>query len=269
MSKSDSALADLSNPKGLVADTIIAIPSWQGGVEPQTQVCIDQLITHNIRAGNLIQLRKVFGSSIADNRNILAKILLDSKVKRILYIDTDMVFPPDAIQRMKKHDKLIVSGLAHSKRAPYAPNMYRKHGYTKWEPIGEWKEGELLKVDCIGGAFMLIKREVFEKVQAPWFASPGVIDHFILKVLKRGLDGILAWDRVERICGDIRKEFDEGTTERYVLGEDYYFSDMCHWNNIPIYVDTAMQIGHVGKYTFDFQDFKAQKDISEPEGVAV
>jgi hypothetical protein len=79
-----------------------------------------------------------------------------------LFIDADMVFPWDALDRLIAHDKDVV-GVAYRKRKP----PYEKIGVPcgeKTPPLNGLAEYEML-----GLGLVLVKRKVLEKIGAPWF----------------------------------------------------------------------------------------------------
>lgn len=243
-------------------DTWIGLPSYQGGIEPDTQICLDHLCYYNVQMKNLIQVKKVRGS-VVGNRNMIVREALKANVKRVLFIDTDMVFPPDALQRMKYWDKPVVSALAHSHNPPYVPNMYRRVERAGWKPILDWPEKEkLVKVDCIGGAFMLVDVDVLRKIEPPWFASPAIKEHVAWPEIEAYLYGEIdeaeLGERIKKAMKDVGFG-GKRWLDMPALGEDYYFSEKLRRADIPIHVDTTLKIGHIGKYTVDYQDFHAHQ----------
>jgi hypothetical protein len=107
-------------------------------------------------------------------RNSLVKSALqDPKVTHILFLDSDCITEEnarDALRTLLGTDLPIVSGLYRVKqdqfRYPYA--MWRKNGEA-YETIDKWDGGNTATVDAIGFGFVLIKREVLEKIGEPWF----------------------------------------------------------------------------------------------------
>ena len=109
---------------------------------------------------------------VARNK-VVEKFLSDSDAERLLFIDTDIVFHPEHVQLLVKHDKPVMSGLyftAHGK-----PNAYREtDGHMR--AVTDFGEGEVLKVDALGCGFALIQRAVFDAIggpeehrSGPWF----------------------------------------------------------------------------------------------------
>lgn len=233
---------------------IVGIPSWLGMLDPEMLACFTNLKYFNWAQGILIGESHGTGSMIADNRN---KVIIETQktgAKYLLLCDTDMIFPHDSIQRMAAHNKPIVSALAFSKVHNSIPNMYRRICNGTWQPIIDWDDGTLLKVDCVGGAFMLIDMEAIQHIPAPWFAAPPINMHTVYNAVRdaagKGADIAEAYKKATLEMG--------GNTA--TLGEDFYFSELMAKYDVPIYVDTSLKIGHVGRYPYGYHNFKAAKD---------
>lgn len=111
------------------------------------------------------------------HRNFLAKIALEDKtVTHLLWLDSDILAesPPDpnqALRMLLACNIPIVSGLYRAKKSkgdyPYAMWIRNPHG-EGYVAIQSWT-GNFIKVDVVGFGFILIRREVFEKIPEPWF----------------------------------------------------------------------------------------------------
>lgn len=88
------------------------------------------------------------------------------KGDRLLLMGDDHGFAPDFLQRLLKHDYDIVAGLCLQRRPPF-------HSVAKKDGGSLILEGEpgVVEVDCTGTAGMLIKREVFEAIEPPYFLN--------------------------------------------------------------------------------------------------
>jgi hypothetical protein len=93
----------------------------------------------------------------------------------LMWIDSDMVFKPEDLDKLLAHDKDIVSG------------VYLMEGGSSYATVKEWDEEffqkngsfqfltpevagtELMEVAYSGFGFMLIKHGVFEALEYPWF----------------------------------------------------------------------------------------------------
>ena len=103
-------------------------------------------------------------SLITSARNSLARaaISFDPKATHILWVDSDMMFPMDGLERLLSHDRDVV-GAFYNKRVP----PYETVGHLVGEP--DISKGGLYPADVMPHGFVLIKREVFERLNAPWY----------------------------------------------------------------------------------------------------
>lgn len=133
---------------------------------------------------------------VAFARNELVKRVLDGPFTHLLWLDADMHFPPETFERLLAHDEAIVSGLYFSRNQTPIPHAYnwvrRDEDQVDWyrplaKEFSEWMHahpeeeqstncatfecGPLYRVDAIGFGCVLIRREVFEKIPAPWFSA--------------------------------------------------------------------------------------------------
>ena len=111
-------------------------------------------------------IRHAVGSRITVNRNNLVEKAREAKATHLLFLDADMVFPPDTMQRLLAYKKDIVCA-TYSKR----------DGDPR--PIGKLVSGEtavargpLVEFSLVGFGCMLIKMGVFDKLAKPYFAEP-------------------------------------------------------------------------------------------------
>jgi GT2 family glycosyltransferase len=90
-------------------------------------------------AQSLATLKKVgqstvsflIGSLVYDSRNTLAAYAVQMEADYILWLDSDMVFPPDTLERMMKvldeHKEIdILSGLFFRRTTPFTPVLFSK-----------------------------------------------------------------------------------------------------------------------------------------------
>jgi hypothetical protein len=167
----------------------------------------------------------ISGTILHESRNDIAKQLLDSTFDHLLFLDTDMRFPPHALGQLLDHDLPIVAANYTTRRAPYRPVSMRHIGtneplYTDADSTG------LEECAACGMGFALIKREVFEKTEKPWFLTP-----YIPRV-----DG--SW------------------------GEDVWFCNQVRKAGFPVMLDhdLSKEIRHIGLREFSFQDAADVKD---------
>lgn len=122
------------------------------------------------RPDNAVQIA-VHGQSPARNRNlIIEKMLSEPDFTHILFLDDDVLVPPDMLIRLLSHDKDIVSGLYLMRNFPHRPILFseaRLSGHCLNTVLVDGMEGLIPIVNCGLGA-VLIKREVFEAMEKPW-----------------------------------------------------------------------------------------------------
>ena len=139
-------------------------------------------------------------------RNTLVK---QFKGDWLLMLDTDHAFEPDILGRMMKTIALkpevqVLTALYQYKGAPHAPKLYRfGKDYKDFNVLGKWdipksrdKVGGkyLVPIDLAGAGCLLVKREVFERMnkrfkQEPFDIIPpyGEDNSFFLRLKKLGI----------------------------------------------------------------------------------
>lgn len=111
-------------------------------------------------------------SGIAKVRSDIAK---DVEGNWLLFLDSDMEYPPDTLNRLLAHDVDVVGGMCYRKVPPYNPTIYKKQRYSEdMCYMSTWPENQLIEVDATGAACLLIKREVLEALPDPIFEDSKV-----------------------------------------------------------------------------------------------
>lgn len=233
-------------------DVMVGIPSWQGGIDPETQTALDKMLMHCWRVGVLAIIKKAFGSLLPRNRNNILRAAIKSGAKYCFMLDTDMLFPEDILIKLMAHDKPIVSALAFCKPPPHVPNMYIKRQDNAWSPIVQWKKGEVLEVDAVGGALLMIKVDAIKHIPEPWFAMPLVREMIAMPKIGKALESSKSDAEIVKLC---REAYRANNSTVDVVGEDNYFCDLMNRYNIPIYADTTIETGHVGRFPIGYEDF--------------
>lgn len=120
------------------------------------------------RANVDISLLNSQGTLIVNQRTDLAKEAIKMGATHVLFLDDDMRFPADALDRLLAHDKGIVAVNYPTRKFPIQPvafandtDLTRVH--TNADSTG------LEAVASVGMGVMLVKTEVFDKIGLPYF----------------------------------------------------------------------------------------------------
>lgn len=166
----------------------------------------------NARQKHDISLFFTVNQSLGTARNTLAKDFLNSDCTHLFFVDSDMILPLDALDKLLAHDKDIVSAI-YFDRLRGDPVM-KKFVKGLPETIKDYPKGKLFEVDAIGFGCALIKRSVIEKLKAQNKDKP----LFALKHLSR----------------------------KVLFGEDVYFCKLAKEAGFKVFVDTSLVAGHFG-----------------------
>lgn len=102
------------------------------------------------------------GFTTAENRTWLTAQAVKAQCTHILFLDDDMVYEPDSLERLLAHDKEIVGAKYHNRRGG-------ENGGEVIEYLDEKSDTDLFKCNALGGGLLLVKTGVFIKTPQPWF----------------------------------------------------------------------------------------------------
>jgi len=105
---------------------------------------------------------------LPEMRNLACRQALQKGVEALLMIDSDMIFPPHALERLTTHGKPIVSGNCLRRRRPFEPTTAIAGDDGRLSVIRLQGRG-LVPVEAVGAAFLYIETDVLNKIQDPWF----------------------------------------------------------------------------------------------------
>lgn len=106
------------------------------------------------------------GTIIPQQRAVLVRAAMEAKATHVLWIDSDMRFPPDAFFQLLADDEPIVAANYPTRRPPILPTAeHSEHGYlfTPADADG------LDEVTRCGMGLMLVRMHVYESIKQPWF----------------------------------------------------------------------------------------------------
>lgn len=108
------------------------------------------------------------GTILPEQRTTLVDHALAMDVTHVLFVDSDMLFPPDAMLRLLAHD-LDVVGLNYRRKIPEMDSVAR--GMQGETILSTPDKVGVEEVGYTGTGFLLINRAVFERIQRPWFET--------------------------------------------------------------------------------------------------
>ena len=144
----------------------------------------------------------VHGKNVDDARNCIAALAIEHKCKYLFFLDDDVTPPKYALARLtayleKPHHKdvMVAGGIYCSKTDPPLPMVFRNLGAG---PTWDWKKGDIFEVDGLATGCMLIRTEVFDKLERPYFKE----------VFEPSTDedpGVNCWSDDLYFCDKVRK----------------------------------------------------------------
>ena len=171
-------------------------------------------------------------SLISRARNTLtAKFLHTKESTHLMFVDADIGWEPWHLLVMLNHDKDVVGGLYPMKSLPVKWCVNGIPDAVQDDPSG------LIEVTKTGTGFLLMKRHVFEKLNAHPAVKPFINDI--------GLDPALN--------PYMKTYFDTAVRENRYYSEDWTFCE--NWRDIggQVFVDKRVLLKHTGTYVFDYQ----------------
>ena len=115
-------------------------------------------------AGHRMSLVNSKTSLITQGRNLAVKAALEAKAEWLLFLDSDMIFPPDTVSRLMAHEREIVAATYPRKSWPLAFIGTRVDG----APLSLSDTG-LVEAGRLPAGCLLIAANVFDRLKAPYF----------------------------------------------------------------------------------------------------
>lgn len=116
-----------------------------------------------------VEIKIQTGSLVYLSREILAAYAINNSFDYVLWLDTDMVFKPDLLERLIEDDVDMAAGLFFQRRPPCEPAIWKSIVYGEGEnrydeKFLDYPEGEMFEIDACGMAAVLVKGEVLRTV---------------------------------------------------------------------------------------------------------
>ena len=144
-------------------------------------------------------------------RNTACEDALKAGFQWCMFLDDDVIPPPDAYFRLARHGADIVSGLYYRRQEPICPVAMVMDGQGKPQWVTQWSPPDsVVEVDLVGAGALLIHRRVLERIPRPWF------------------------------------EWEIGKKEGGGLSEDFAFCVKAKRAGFKICLDTSVRCEHIG-----------------------
>lgn len=164
------------------------------------------------------------GSILPQLRHKIVLEALDRDATHLLFLDSDQSFPPDIFTRLYRRNVDVVACNVAVKCFPSHPTARQKGGGPNGIEVFTTEHSRgLEKVWRVGTGVMLVKMDVFRRIQPPWFMN---------EYLPFEIEGQTVWN---------------------YGGEDWYFCKLLEQAKIPIFIDheASWLVGHHGSIEFD------------------
>ena len=226
-----------------ITSSFIAIctPCYGGQVHEKHYVSVASYIIASMKNNMNFTIETMANESLVTRarNNLVAKCMSNPSISHIMFIDADVGFEAESIYKLISHNKDVVGGIYPKKQVEPEYVFNRTEGA---EP-----QGDLLQVDDIGTGFLLIKREVIQKMfdsfpNLKYANDIGSIDPVTEPFMYALFDTLI-----------------DPNTKRY-LSEDYTFCE--RWRSLggKIYADTSIELTHTGYHQFKGDITKLQNN---------
>lgn len=149
-------------------------------------------------------------SLITEGRNSQFFLAKKEQCDYILFIDSDQVFPADALGKLISLDKPVATGIYFQRQYPFRPVIYKITETDQVSNLPEWPNTPF-KTEACGAGFLLIRKDVFDQFEE-YNDEPFTM---------------------------IKNKVNEWA------GEDISFCLRCREKGIEIWADPTIRIGHV------------------------
>jgi hypothetical protein len=158
------------------------------------------------------------GSILPILRRNIVRHAQRTKATHLFFVDSDQSFPTDIVPRLLAHDKAVVGCNVATKQFPSTPTARKEGPELYGKPVySHDKAPPLEKVWRLGTGVLLVRMDVFDLIEEPWFE--------------------MRWE----------PELDS------YRGEDWNFCEKLERAGVEIWVDhrLSLEVGHWGTMSFD------------------
>ncbi|MDA1053774.1 MAG: sulfotransferase [Planctomycetota bacterium] len=185
------------------------------------------------------RVRRVRGySAIDQGRNQMATDALADGFDETMWIDSDVGFDPDDVERLRRHNVPIVCGIYPQK----GRRVLACHVMPGTEKLVFGDEGGLTEILYAGTGFLLVRREAYETIRRE-LQLPLCNERFGGRPMVPFFQPMSHPDAT-----------DSGITGHWYLAEDFAFCERARQAGFQIYADTSVRLMHYGNYGYSWED---------------
>jgi hypothetical protein len=144
---------------------MIAVPSVEWMWTQSARALVNMSYTAPLQSALVLS---EYATSPALSRNtLIQRFLLAGVFEWILFVDSDMTPDSDTLARLLSHGLDVVGAVCFQRSYPFVAVIKE----LPEDPLYEDSTG-LHEVEWTGGACLLVRRSVLERIPAPWFEHP-------------------------------------------------------------------------------------------------
>lgn len=251
----------------------IGIPVWGGQSKDWWGPLVRQAAEFHKQDIELVDLH-VTASMMTDvNRNHIVDDFLKSDAEWLRWLDADNIDKMGATRRLLDTRKTLVSGL-YTKRNEDGENIaYFRTADGAYRVVDGHTPGEIFPIDAAGMGGCLVHRSVFEDIMRNYFMFD-MDGGGVVTVHKDDIEGDVFDDALASYDGKLiegvyhlrlRQTKRKKPFSFFMLGfgrtEDYGFFEMAAKSGHQLWLDTGVEVGHLGEKVFTPADAR-QKDLN-------
>ena len=208
------------------ARCVVLVPVG-GEIEPRCEVGLVQLEQRGYT------VRRIRGySAIDQGRNQLATDAINDGFEETFWIDSDIEFDPDDVEKLRGHNLPVSCGIYPKK----GKRALACHVLPGTESITFGVDGGLVEIQYAGAGFLHVRREVYEVL----------CSQLELPVCN------LRWGR--QMIPFFQPLVSQTEQGGWYLAEDYAFCERVRRCGFRVFADSSIRLSHIGKYGFSWEE---------------
>jgi len=237
---------------GNTPEFVLCTPA-SSSVKVGTIECVEKARAAFLSEGKYFPWTLTRGDGVARSRSIIATTLMRdwSEIPYLIFLDSDILFSVENLKRLLSDLKAgydLIAGLFAVRGGTQLSS------YDRGVDGGVQLDGGIMKFEYIATGFMGISQKLLKKM----------VEEIPLPLLHP--QNINFYPFFED------KAFPDRDGEGIYLSEDYDFCEKARLVGVDPYIDTSIQLGHIGEYDFRLADVlafqKANKAKEEAKALA-